>query len=191
MLALDPIDSLVYVYPKNENWKHIFRDISELCCEKIFVLLSHVFSHDVNKAFGIGILSADTIIDSHGDAISDIPNKKHPHDLDGHGNILSCDINTNFIAELNMYHSAFKSNNIKMYMLFPVYPYEEYIINHYQINTVYHKLVASAKFDILGHFDDFLLPVDMFTDTVHHISFAGKRVRTDKLIQILTCGNYL
>jgi len=191
MLALDPIDSLIYVYPKNENWKNLFRDISELCCDKLFVLLGHVLGNKYDDIVGNGLLSAESIINDHGDALNDISDKRHPHELDGHGNILPSKININFIHELNSYYSIFNANNIKMYMLFPIYPYEEYIINYYQVENYYKQLTKKLKFDILGYYTDFLLPVGMFTDTVHHLSFAGKNIRTDRLIQILSEGNYL
>jgi len=191
MLALDPIGALLYVYPKNDNWKHIFKDISELCCDKLFVLLSNAINKKHETIIGHGLLSAKSIIDDHGDAINDSSDIRHPHKLDGHGDILTNNINMSFVSELNWYNEALKSNNIKMYMLFPVYPYEEYIINYYQIQNCYQQFSEKLKFAVLGNYTDFLIPVAMFTDTVHHTSFAGKKIRTDKLIQILSDGNYL
>jgi hypothetical protein len=80
-------------------------------------------------------------------------------------------------------HSA--DRGISTFFVFPAYPDEEYRRFRAGLKAYERRLRAELACPILGSPEDFLYPYSLFTDTIHHLGLAGRRLRTERMIALL------
>jgi hypothetical protein len=89
------------------------------------------------------------------------------------------------IEAINEFYDYAKSNNIKVYFLYPCYPESEYFKNEITINKYAKDLNNDLELEILNSPQDFIFTDDMFFDTIYHLNKCGRELRTKKTIDLL------
>jgi hypothetical protein len=78
-----------------------------------------------------------------------------------------------------------RKHSVQTYFIFPAYPEDEYRRQEKSMKRYETRLRKELDCRILGTPQDFLYPYTLFTNTVHHLSVEGRRIRTEKLISLL------
>jgi hypothetical protein len=89
------------------------------------------------------------------------------------------------ISDMNEFSDFARSRNARVYFMFSVYPQELFDANKEAFTNAYGELQQKLNFGVLGTPDDFAYPVEFFTDTPNHLSLTGKKVRTEKIVELL------
>ena len=89
------------------------------------------------------------------------------------------------IERLNELADLAAKNNFKVYWLYPNYPQSEYDVNGAIIERYAKDLSAELKMPILNSPKDFVFADSLFYDTVYHLGKAGRKKRSEMIIDIL------
>jgi hypothetical protein len=184
MLVLTP-GKWFEIYSHNNTARYLLNDISELCRDKLLALYTCGASGRPATFLGRGHLGAERIINGHGDAKIPVNRKRPPAMMEGHGDVLPGRVSSEFIAGLNRYHAIAAGKGVRFFLLFPVYPYEEYLVNAGKIESMVRQLRSGLTFELLGGPADFMLPGAYFDDTVNHLDPRGRELRTTAIIRLL------
>jgi len=87
---------------------------------------------------------------------------------------------------LNSFYRSCESANIRVLLMFPAIPINEYKSGKKNFMDLYDHLNADLKIPIIGTPGDFAYPRDMFYDTVYHMNRIGRDSRTAHVIDLLT-----
>jgi hypothetical protein len=95
------------------------------------------------------------------------------------------EFNKGTLDDLNGIADEAKGQNARAYFLFPSYIATSYDINVAAIDSLRLKLASGMRMPILGTPRDFVYPGQYFFDTRFHLNEDGRRIRTQKMIELL------
>ncbi|MEP7108252.1 MAG: hypothetical protein ABI760_09715 [Ferruginibacter sp.] len=89
------------------------------------------------------------------------------------------------IEEINRFYIFAKSRNVNVFFLFPNFPISEYDKNEKVISLLETDLRKDLKVEILNSPNSMTFPESYFFGTVYHLNKLGRKIRTNKMIEIL------
>ena len=95
------------------------------------------------------------------------------------------DFNADTIRDLNEIAERAEEVGAKAFFMFPSYIDGAYEINAAAIETLRSRLVKGMRIPIVGDARDFVYPKHYFFDTRYHLNEEGRRLRTERMIEIL------
>lgn len=112
--------------------------------------------------------------------------KVTPERIEGRGIPVDGGICGQTLSAVNDFHRLSAARGAGVVFVFPAYPREEFVLNRDTIKRYERYLRATLEFPVLGRPEDFLFPLDQFTNTVNHLTAEGKAARTSGLIGLLS-----
>jgi len=189
-LALSPASALKEIYIKRGKLDLLLKSVSELSRDKLLALTRCIASRKLTDLYGHGYIYGYQHIDQSGDARHYTEKRVPLEKMEWYGYRYKKSItDSSKIDDMNAFHSFARSRNAKAFFLFSIYPRELFDANREAFSNTYEQLTRQLQFSVLGKPDDFAYPVEYFTDTPNHLSQVGKKVRTEKIIELL--GNEL
>ena len=89
------------------------------------------------------------------------------------------------IEGINEFAAYAEKRNVKVFYLFPDYPFSEYAENQKAVTHLQSDLKNNLKIEILNTPADFLFPDSLFYDTIYHLNITGRNERTNKMIDLM------
>jgi len=89
------------------------------------------------------------------------------------------------IEPLNSFSAWADENDITVYYVFPAYPITEFQKNKSVIKKYEHDLRQHLQMEILGNPETFLFEEEYFYDTVYHLTWEGREIRTNLFLNLL------
>jgi hypothetical protein len=150
--------------------------------------ITYLFKKDikVKTNFDTSSIYARSSFNLHGDVVRHL-NKPLPGKLTDKRNFTYT--KWDGVKSLNEFSEYAKSNNIKVYFVFPNYPESEYILNKEVFIKYASDLKQELEIPILNNPDDFVFADSLFFDTVYHLNKKGREKRTNLLIKVLLANN--
>jgi hypothetical protein len=93
--------------------------------------------------------------------------------------------NADTIEDLNGIFDTANEVGARAYFMFPSYIDRSYAINVAAIDSLRRRLEDSLRMPIVGSARDFAYPKHYFFDTRYHLNEEGRRMRTQRMIEIL------
>jgi hypothetical protein len=94
--------------------------------------------------------------------------------------------NAETLDQLNEIADEAKAQGAKAYFMFPSYIDRSYEINVAAIDSLRRRLETGMRIPILGTAADFSYPQNYFYDTRYHLNEEGRRVRTLRMIEMIS-----
>ncbi|MEO8577021.1 MAG: hypothetical protein ABI556_09985 [Gemmatimonadales bacterium] len=95
------------------------------------------------------------------------------------------DFNKKTLVDLNGIADEARTQKAHAYFLFPSYIESSYSINVAAIDSLQRRLSGDMRIPIVGTPRDFVYPKTYFFDTRFHLNEEGRRIRTQKMIELL------
>jgi len=185
-LALSPASALEQIYLKRGKWDLLLKSFSELSRDKLLAMTTCIASGKMADLYGHGYLYGYMHIDQRGDARHYTEKKVPLEKMEWYGHKYSKSItDATKTKDLNAFASFARSKNAQVYFMFSIYPQELFDANKEAFTNAYGELQQKLNFSILGAPNDFAYPIEYFTDTPNHLSLAGKKIRTEKIVELL------
>jgi hypothetical protein len=112
--------------------------------------------------------------------------KVPPEKIEGRGVANGGKIFGQTFSEVNEFSRFAAVRGADVVFVFSAYPREEFSLNRDLIKRYERHLRTKLEIPVLGRPEDFLFPLDQFTNTVNHLTAEGKAARTKKLIRLLS-----
>lgn len=196
------IDYVVHLYPKAESYidkdneffsqylKYVVSEAQNTKQRYFNTFFDKVLRFKEAKVFvSDQVHSYDTLIysrkafNSNGDVVSHL-GKNYPGEMRGRTPIDSKDYSSG-ISRLNDFAEYVSSKGATAYFTFASYPRSEFDKNIKGIRHFEEQLRKDLKMPIITLPEDMTYPDEMFFDTVYHLNEEGRKLRTEKLVQIL------
>ncbi len=194
------VDYIAHIYPKAEDY--IDRD-GDYYSQKAKYYVSEAqagkqkyFNQFFDKVLKIKeakvfvsdkLHSYDTLIysrkafNSNGDVVSHL-GRKYPDDLRGRTPIEAKDYSAS-IKKLNDFAQYAREHGAKVYFTYASYPKSEFDKNLPSIKEFEKQLIDDMEIDIITTPEEMAFSDELFFDTVYHLNEAGRKLRTEKLIE--------
>lgn len=128
-------------------------------------------------------VSYDKRSNRHGDLLQNweyFPTEK----LAGYGGILpSRKIRESLFRDLNDFAAYTLGRKAEVFMTFSSFPEPEYKRNMQTIEDMVRECHERLQLKILGTPEDFLFPYNYFSNSIYHLRFEGRDIRTATLIR--------
>jgi hypothetical protein len=89
------------------------------------------------------------------------------------------------IEKINHFNKVAKAKNVRVFYFYPPYPESEFHKNEKALNLLDHDLKKNLEVLILNSPKDVVFPDNYFYDTVYHLNAIGRKVRTDRLVDLV------
>jgi len=178
-LAANPIYSIKNVY--TSQLLDLPRDIMLLnknklyCFIKLLLRRRNVFTDD-------GYVYYKDTFDSYGDPKVEFFKKSTDGSME---RTVGRKIDKETIKLINEFYVYCSNRMAKVVFAYPCYPVEEYSKNPALIDSLHLYLQKNLSAPLMGRPQDYMLPMDYFTNSVHHLNDRGKSCRTQILLSIM------
>jgi hypothetical protein len=192
LLALAPSRNLLTLYEKSWDGLYSFiHDINELVRLKFRAFPEAVRERIDTRRLTIFLHEGDVVYDKYfngcGDSLRFFP-AAASSDLLGQRNgdyFSGPDYLHQSLTVFNDLCREAAGRGVKTFFVFPAYPEKEYQRQQEGMRAYEQRLRKELLCPVLGSPRDFLYPYRYFTDTVHHLCREGKRIRTERVIELL------
>lgn len=93
------------------------------------------------------------------------------------------------IAPLNSFKTFADKNKIRVYFLYPPLDAEAYNKKQHVVGLIEEEYQKGMHIPMLNKPVDAILPDSLFYDTEYHLNMAGKKIRTEKILELLKGKN--
>jgi hypothetical protein len=190
LFALSPFHSSLRLYGSGPSGAVLFLEdffsllrAKVLAVPKLFRLLVRP-----GAAAGVSPWNGYVLYGDRFDAFGDSrkPFKKVPADkIEGRGMPIGVETVNQGYQQVNGFSRTISARGGRVFFVFPAYPREEFLLNREAVKQYERSLRAGLDMQVLGRPEDFLFPLDRFTNTVNHLTAEGKQARTKTLIRLL------
>lgn len=90
------------------------------------------------------------------------------------------------IGMLNWFTDQARAKGAQVVLTYPAYCQKGYDLNAASLDTLDQYYRKKLTCPVLGRPVDFALPDSLFFDTVYHLTSQGSKIRTDRLITLLS-----
>ncbi len=133
------------------------------------------------RGFPINSIYSREAFNEHGDLVRHLD--KEPRVLsEKEYSGLEGDINKDVIPVLNKFKSYAERRGAQVFLIYPSLAELQYSKNEGKITLLHDLLVKEMKIPVLSGPRDYVFPETYFYDTVYHLTSAGRKARTQKVI---------
>lgn len=137
------------------------------------------------NVFQNGVINYDRLCSASGDLLINWPNLPKEQ-LGGVGTILAeGPVPPAAFERMNQFHERVSQRQARVFMALSSYPQGEYELNRRSIDALVSESREALRFPILGEPRDSLFPYDHFSNTVNHLRFEARTLRTARMIELL------
>ncbi len=180
---LSPEYAMKKVYCPQNKLASLPGDISDLLLVKISGMLQMILKRQ--NMFANGMLNYPLISNAHGDLLENWPNVPKEK-LSGAGNkLLDKPIKDSVFKVFNGFNDAAVKAKARVFMAYTSYPDGEYLLNRSEVDYIERQFHERLHFVILGVPADSVFPYECFSNTVNHLRFEGRTLRTKRMIELL------